>query len=73
MIGLNLDLIMEKTRRAVDIENAMKSVLDCIDRLFDLEVDEKMRMRLAQFSTDVFEIRQRYMTFFEEMERDMNA
>lgn len=70
---MNLDLILEKTRRAVDIENAMKSVLDCIDRLFDIEESEKIRERLGRFATDVYEIRQDYMKFFEELERDMNA
>ena len=68
---MNLDLIMEKTKRAVDIENAMTEVLHKIDRLFELEENENIKLKLGAVSSLVFDARKEYMVLFEEMERDV--
>ena len=68
---MNLELILEKTKRAVDIENAMTEVLHKIDRLFELEENEDVKLKLGAISSLVFDVRREYMVLFEEMERDV--
>ena len=46
-------------------------VLHKIDRLFELEENEDVKLKLGAISSLVFDVRREYMVLFEEMERDV--
>lgn len=71
MIGLKVDLIMEKVRRAIDAENAMKSALEQLERLAELEELESACNILQGIQDHLRKVYNEYTLFMSAMERDI--